>query len=75
MTENLSPAPGTPQNALKAEVAAAVSALAIFLGALLVEWTGSDPLEARDFVVALAAALAGGALTGGATYSVSNQPK
>jgi hypothetical protein len=70
-----SPAPGVPQTAFKAEIAAGLAFLAVFLGALLVGWTDEDPLETRDFVVALLAALVGGGITGGATYQVSNKPK
>jgi hypothetical protein len=69
------PAPGVPQTPTKAYVALGVSFLAVFFGALLVEWTDSDPLEARDFIVALVAALVGGGITGGATYQVKNTPK
>lgn len=74
-TPELSPDPGVPQTAWKAQVAALVAFLAVFGGALLMEWTDTDPLEVRDFVVAFVAALVGGGLTGGATFQVRNQPK
>ena len=72
---DLSPAPGTPQTAEKAGYGGVVAGLAIFLGALLVEWTDTDPLEARDFVVALCAAAGGGGLTSGVIYKKKNKPK
>lgn len=70
-----SPYPDQPQTAAKAYWGAAVSFIGAFLTSLLMGWTDTDPLQARDLVVALAFALGTGALTGGVTYGVRNKPK
>lgn len=72
--QNLSPAPGVNQTPTKAYIATGLSALGAFLAALLVVWTDTDPLTSRDFVVALAAAVGTGGVTGVATYSLPNKP-
>lgn len=48
-----------------------VAAFAVFLTALLAEWTGGegDPFQPRDLVVALVAAL----VSWGAVYTVPNR--
>lgn len=71
---DITPAPGTPQTNHKAYVATAMSFLGVFLTALLAEWTDTDPLSARDFVVALAAGVVSGGVTGGLTWQVKNRP-
>lgn len=71
---NLSPAPGVPQTGTKAYIATGIAFVGAFLTALLAQWTDSDPLQARDFIVALAAAIASGVLTGIGAYMVPNQP-
>lgn len=58
----------------KAYVATGVATVGAFLTALLVVWTDTDPLTARDFVVAFAAGVASGGVTGGATYQTTNYP-
>ncbi len=72
---DVSPAPGTPQSATKAYIATGLAFLGVFLTALLAEWTDTDPLSARDFVVALAAGVVSGGVTGGVTYQVANRPR
>lgn len=68
-----SPAPGTPQTPTKAYWALIVSFVGAFGTSLLAQWTDTDPLQARDFVVALVFALVTGGLTGGVTYQVRNR--
>jgi hypothetical protein len=71
---NVSPAPSTPQTGTKAYIGGAAAFLTAFITALLVVWTDTDPLQARDFVVATGSALGSGALVGILTYTVPNQP-
>lgn len=56
----------------KAWVATALGALGAFGTALLTVWTDTDPLTARDLVVAAVAAITTGGITGGAVWNTSN---
>lgn len=70
-----SPYPDQPQTPHKAYWAGVTAFLGAFLTALLMGWTDSDPLTARDLVVALAFALGTAGVSGGVTYAVRNRPK
>ena len=70
----VTPAPGVPQTGTKAYIAAGLGFIGAFLTTLLTVWTDTDPLTARDFIVATAAAVTSGAVTGIVTYAIPNQP-
>lgn len=65
---SVTPAPGTPQSAAKAAVAAVLAAVCTALAAY---FTGTDEITVRGLVAALAA----GAVAGVSTYFTPNRPK
>lgn len=75
---NLSPAPGTPQTATKAVVAAVLSFLGAFLVALIAAVGGRtdlDTLKADQWVAIVVGAAVTAAATYGGTYQAKNKAR
>lgn len=75
---NLSPAPGTPQTATKAVVAAVLSFLGAFLVALIAAVSGRtdlDTLKADQWVAIVIGAAVTAVATYGGTYQAKNKAR
>lgn len=67
-----SAAPGTPQTALKAQVATALTAVVSFVGVWIAD---TDPFTAKEAAAAGITALVAAGLVGGGTYAAKNRAK
>lgn len=72
MSNNDSPAPGTPQTPYKAYAATVVSFLATFIGVWIAD---TDPFTAKEVAGGLVTAAVASGLTGGVTYGVRNRAR
>jgi hypothetical protein len=71
-TNDLSPAPGTPQTSYKAYAATVLAFVSIVVGA----WINDDGgVTGQEVLAWLVSAAVGSGLTGAVTHTVKNKPK